>query len=214
MTDYKEEQQSELEALRSIYSNEEFTEISSDPYVFDITVVVEAADDDKSATATVRFTYTPNYPDTPPDMCVTNSNLSGVQVTELEQLLREQAEEELGVVMVFSLVSAVQEKVGELLDNEVTAAAEQAEQEAKQKEEPDTTFHGTPVTKETFSTWKESFDAEMANKCSHGNKEVKLTGKQLFERDKSLITSDIKFIEETSADDVTDEIAKLSTHDS
>ena len=37
--------------------------------------------------------------------------------------------------MVFSLVSAVQEKVGELLDNEVTAAAEQAEQEAKQKEE-------------------------------------------------------------------------------
>ena len=41
----------------------------------------------------------------------------------------------MGVVMVFSLVSAVQEKVGELLDNEVTAAAEQAEQEAKQKEE-------------------------------------------------------------------------------
>ena len=41
----------------------------------------------------------------------------------------------MGVVMVFSLVSAVQEKVGEMLDNEVTAAAEQAEQEAKQKEE-------------------------------------------------------------------------------
>lgn len=41
----------------------------------------------------------------------------------------------MGVVMVFSLVSAVQEKVGEMLDSEVTAAAEQAEQEAKQKEE-------------------------------------------------------------------------------
>lgn len=40
--------------------------------------------------------------------------------------------------MVFSLVSAVQEKVGEMLDSEVTAAAaaaEQKEQEIKQKEE-------------------------------------------------------------------------------
>lgn len=41
----------------------------------------------------------------------------------------------MGAVMVFSLVSAVQEKVGEMLDSEVMAAAEQAEQEAKQKEE-------------------------------------------------------------------------------
>ena len=37
--------------------------------------------------------------------------------------------------MVFSLVSAVQEKLGEMLDDEVTAKADQKEQEAKQKEE-------------------------------------------------------------------------------
>ena len=41
-------------------------------------------------TATIRFTYTPDYPDTAPETCVTNSNLSTVQITELEQLLREQ----------------------------------------------------------------------------------------------------------------------------
>lgn len=41
-------------------------------------------------TATIRFTYTPNYPDTPPDTYVTNSNLTTIQITELEQLLREQ----------------------------------------------------------------------------------------------------------------------------
>lgn len=65
--DYKEEQASELEALRSIYSNEEFAginfdtfyykeilvcvcylEISSDPHTFEITVVVEGADEGKS----------------------------------------------------------------------------------------------------------------------------------------------------------------------
>lgn len=193
MTDYKEEQASELEALRSIYSNEEFTEVSSDPHTFDITVTVEAGDEGKPVTATIRFTYTSNYPDTPPDTCVTNSNLSTAQITALEQLLREQAEEELGVVMVFSLVSAVQEKLGEMLDDEATAKADQKEQEAKQKEESDAVHHGTPVTKETFVAWKEQFDAEMASKTSNSNREVRLTGKQLFERDKSLQTSDLKF---------------------
>ena len=37
-------------------------------------------------------------------------------------------------------------------------------------------FHGTPVTKETFTAWKERFDAEMAGSSSRDNKEVKLTG--------------------------------------
>lgn len=42
--------------------------------------------------------------------------------------------------------------------------------------QPDPVFHGTPVTKETFATWKERFDAEMAASHDHINKEVKLTG--------------------------------------
>jgi len=42
------------------------------------------------AMVTVNFTYTPTYPDTPPEMCVTNSSLTNAQVVELEQLLREQ----------------------------------------------------------------------------------------------------------------------------
>ena len=50
-------------------------------------------------------------------------------------MMVEWAEEELGVVMVFSLVSAIQEKLGEMLDNEVKAKTYQKEQEAKQKEE-------------------------------------------------------------------------------
>ena len=55
----------------------------------------------------------------------------------------------MGVVMVFSLVSTVQEKVGEMLDNEVTAAAEQAEQEAKQKEEVSI----TGIRRHTYNTY-------------------------------------------------------------
>lgn len=53
----------------------------------------------------------------------------------------------------------------------------------------------TPVTKETFLEWKKRFDEEMlALKKAKGElikqTEVKLTGKQMFERDAKLVASD------------------------
>jgi len=82
------------------------TEVSQDPIIFEITLTVQSDDGDTSgshdvymvlvviafsiATVTVNFTYTPTYPDAPPEMCVTSSNLANAQVVELEQLLREQ----------------------------------------------------------------------------------------------------------------------------
>ena len=63
-------------------------------------------------------------------------------------------------------------------------------------------FHGTPVTVDSFLAWKASFDAEMAalkglqKAAERDDKDRKLTGRELFLTDKSLVDSDLKFLEE------------------
>lgn len=77
--------------------------------------------------------------------------------------------------------------------NEERRKAEEAEQ-AK--------FTGTKVTVESFMDWKRKFDAEMMKKDAvlraQKEKELKgkLTGRQLFEQDKSLALSDAKYMED------------------
>jgi hypothetical protein len=67
-------------------------------------------------------------------------------------------------------------------------------------------FEGTRVTVESFMAWRSKFEAEMdrLNKKEMANKlelSKKLTGRQLFETNKSLIESDLQFLDE-SVDDV------------
>ncbi|KAH0622237.1 hypothetical protein JD844_024372 [Phrynosoma platyrhinos] len=82
------------------------------------------------------------------------------------KLLQEQAEENLGMVMIFTLVSAAQEKLNEIVDQIKT----RREEEKKQKE-------------------KEAEEAEKSERNV-------VDGKQLFETDHNLDTSDIQFLEE------------------
>ncbi|KAL8186429.1 UNVERIFIED_CONTAM: RWD domain-containing protein 1 [Gekko kuhli] len=179
MTDYGEEQRNELEALESIYPDS-FTVLSEHPTCFTITVTSEAGENDETVQATLKFTYAEKYPDEIP-LCelLSQENLEDNDVTDILKLLQEQAEENLGMVMIFTLVSAVQEKLNEMQ-----------------------CFHGTPVTIENFLSWKAKFDAEILENRRKKMKEEeqtgknKLTGKQLFERDHNLDTSDIQFLEE------------------
>ena len=56
---------------------------------------------------------------------------------------------------------------------------------------------GTQVTLETFTVWKTNFDMERLAKLGNKAKliEGKLTGRQLFEKDKDLWRSDLAFLE-------------------
>ncbi|XP_059690300.1 RWD domain-containing protein 1 isoform X2 [Gavia stellata] len=192
MTDYSEEQRNELEALESIYPDS-FTVLSEKPTTFTITVTSEAGENDEK-----------KYPDeTPLYEIVSQENLDDNDVTDIIKLLEQQAEENLGMVMIFTLVSAVQDKLNEIVDQIKTRREEEKKQKEREAEEEEKQrFHGTPVTIENFLNWKAKFDAELLEIKRKKMKEEeqagknKLSGKQLFEMDHNLDTSDIQFLEE------------------
>ncbi|XP_071463399.1 RWD domain-containing protein 1-like, partial [Marmota flaviventris] len=64
-------------------------------------------------------------------------------------------------------------------------------------------FHGTPVKIENFLSWEAKFDVELlqikkkkTDKRRRASRKNKLSGKQLFETDHNLDTSDIQFLED------------------
>ncbi|XP_069829749.1 RWD domain-containing protein 1 [Dendropsophus ebraccatus] len=204
MTDYAEEQRNELEALESIYADS-FTVFSTSPQSFSITVSSEAGEEEENVTVTLKFTYVETYPDAAPLYeIVSQENLEDSDASVVLALLEELAQENLGMVMIFTLVSAVQEKLNEIVDQIKTRREEEHLKKEKEAEEAEKKrFHGTPVTIENFLNWKAKFDTDMAELRRKRQKEEeqsgksKLTGKQLFETDHNLDTSDIKFLEET-----------------
>lgn len=206
MTDYKEEQANEVEALEAIYP-EEFKLICSDPYhKFEMYMTSQCREDIPDVSCKVQFCFTPTYPDTAPDMEVVS--IGGVDEDEEDELtaalvvhLTQQAEENLGMAMIFTLVSATSEWLTETTEQQATDIEQEklrkiAEHEAIERKK----FEGTIVTIETFMAWKTQFDAELEEKKKLKGKEIfdknKPTGKDLFMLDNTFDDSDVKFLEE------------------
>ncbi|KAG1493620.1 hypothetical protein G6F53_012722 [Rhizopus delemar] len=185
-TDYLEEQKNEIEALQSIYP-EEFEAISDSE--FRISIYPDEQDPESPRALSLHVTYTPNYPDELPEY-------------EIEQI-EGQAEESIGMAMVFSMVMIIKEELDNIL-LDVKRAEEELANEKKRKEEEaeHAKFVGTKVTRESFMDWKKKFDAELAEKdavlIAQKLKELKgkLPGRALFEQDKTLALSDAKYMDE------------------
>ncbi|XP_054477669.1 RWD domain-containing protein 1 [Anoplopoma fimbria] len=203
MTDYAEEQRNELEAIESIYPDS-FTVLSDDPTSFTITVTSDAGENGEIVEATLKFTYIEKYPDEPPLWEIhSQENLEDSDVEDILTLLQQQAEENLGMVMIFTLVTAVQEKLNEIVDLMKNRREEEKRRKEEEAEEAEKVlFQGTVVTIENFLLWKARFELEVTELRKRRQKEeeqggkLKLTGKQLFETDHNLDTSDIQFLEE------------------
>lgn len=115
---------------------------------------------------------------------------------ELLETLHAVAEENLGMAMVFSLVSSLKDSAEALIATrraEEQARREKAAAEAEAKENE--RFHGTPVNAETFARWRDAFVKEMEEarikeeeeklaemKKARGKDPSRLTGRQLWER--------------------------------
>ncbi|TWW79953.1 RWD domain-containing protein 1 DRG family-regulatory protein 2 IH1 [Takifugu flavidus] len=178
--------------------------LSDEPTSFTITVTSDPGDNGETVEATIKFTYVEKYPDEPPLWEIhSQENLEDRDAEDILTLLQQQVEENLGMVMIFTLVTAVQEKLNEIVDMTKNRIEEEKRRKEKEAEEAEkVAFQGTVVTIENFLAWKATFDLEMTELRRRKQKEeeqgskFKLTGKQLFETDRNLDTSDIQFLEE------------------
>ncbi|XP_052002181.1 RWD domain-containing protein 1-like isoform X2 [Xyrauchen texanus] len=203
MTDYGEEQWNEIEAIESIYPDS-FTVLSEEPPSFTITVTSDAGEKEETVEVTLKFTYVEKYPDEPPLWEIHSQvNLEDSDAEDILTHLKEQAEENLGMVMIFTLVTAVQEKLNEIVDQIKSRREEEKQRKESEAEEAEKcAFQGTVVTIENFLSWKAKFEQEMTELKRKKQKEEeqsakgKPTGKQLFETDHNLDTSDIQFLED------------------
>nr|CAG4635769.1 EOG090X0F6V [Artemia franciscana] len=192
----------EYNSTDSVYNH--FVE-DSPFYKFKIRLCASSTDLEFSTDPTcfLIFTYTKKYPEEPPLLQDEGCALIKMPKKDfsLKSSLLITASNNLGMVMIFTLVSIAQEWLAESLDLEKTRIQEERERIRTEAEEAEKRrFMGTPVTVQNFLSWKEKFDAELASmkKVEKEDKDRKLTGRELFLRDKTLIESDLKYLEEAS----------------
>ncbi|KAK4239457.1 ubiquitin-conjugating enzyme/RWD-like protein [Achaetomium macrosporum] len=225
----REEQIEEREVLNSIFPDE-ITDISETEYRISITLDIP---DDEAEPPVMLLTvrYPEEYPDKAPLLELSAPQNStphqylniAEDKDQLLQGLEATAEENLGIAMVFTLVSAVKEAAEQLVAERKEAAAKAHEEAilAAEREE-NKKFHGTPVTRETFLKWREGFLKEMEEarikeeeeraselKKARIKEPPRLTGKQLWERGLATASQ-----EEGDEDGVpTDDVQKLRAGD-
>lgn len=203
--DYNYEQSSEVEALDSIYYGD-MQIIDAQPFhKFSIPIKSEGFDDGDGLACQLIFTYVAKYPDELPLIEIDNEeNFDDVvDKTELLTHLTEEGKENLGMVMVFTLVSAGQEWLNVKWDTIKKEREEQILAKLKADEEAELKrFEGTRVTVESFLAWRKQFEIDMgipAKREKEIKDRTKLTGKELFLRDQTLNESDLKFLDDGDA---------------
>ena len=176
---------------------------------FRISVLLDIANDDgddsEPPTILLQVKYPEAYPEEPPllDLLpIPNAPLHPFfsVASDKESLLdglKATIEESMGMAMIFTLVSTLKDNAEQLVAERQAEARHEHEQKllAMEREE-NKKFHGTPVTPETFKSWREGFRKEMealrikqeeedeaADKKRNRGKEavVQLTGRQLWE---------------------------------
>lgn len=151
------------------------------------------------------MTYPDAYPDKPPLLDLSNPpnapRYPHLDIQEdkyrLLEALQPVIEENLGMAMVFTLVSTVKDSAELLISERQQAVQALKEVEAARvEEEENRKFHGTAVTRESFLAWREIFRGEMEQeeqrareekeledrKKRGAKEESKMSGRELWEK--------------------------------
>ncbi|KAG8913373.1 hypothetical protein FRC01_004576 [Tulasnella sp. 417] len=186
----------EFEVLESIYPDE-LEKLEDD--IIQISVAPEEQVPDEELRLLLRVEYPAEYPDVIPSLSIAASEgeMSAEEEETLMNRIKASAEESLGMAQTFSVVTTLIEGIAEVVTN-------RAERRRTQ---------GSPVTPESFNAWRLKFNKErqakkkaqdeekmreMTNKEKEEFKKYasRLTGRQLFERNRDLATSDDTLAEE------------------
>ena len=203
----REDQKEEREVLDSIFPDE-IQDISDTEYRVSISLDVKQQPEEEAQPPIILLNvrYPEGYPDEPPILDITQPpNAPKHEHLDIQEdkarlldALQPTIEENMGMAMVFSLVSTLKD-AAELLVSERQQAVEALQDFEKQKaeEEENRKFEGEKVTRDSFLAWREKFRQDMAEdkarkvaeieaeeKKKRGGKleEKKLTGKQLWQQ--------------------------------
>ncbi|TFK80927.1 RWD-domain-containing protein [Polyporus arcularius HHB13444] len=204
----------EFEVLESIYPTE-LTKLSEREIRIDVQPDDPVDGVDELAVA-LTVEYTDDYPDALPKFSieVQQGDLDEDEIKQLLGELEKVGEENLGMAMTFTLVTHLRERLSVFMrEREERIRKEEMEKERRALEAEEARTRGTPVTVESFRAWKIKFDKEMAVKRAREEEEklkglspkereeykkaqTRLSGRQLFERDRNLGTLDEGLAEE------------------
>ncbi|KAG8953121.1 hypothetical protein FRC04_003069 [Tulasnella sp. 424] len=203
----------EFEVLESIYP-EELEKLEDD--VIQISVAPEEQVPDEELRLLLRVEYPAEYPDVIPNLSIdaTEGEMSAEEEETLMTKIKASAEESLGMAQTFSVVTTLIECMAEVVENRIKQKqAVKAKKEADEEEAERRRVQGTQVTQESFNAWRLKFnkerqakkktqDEEKMREMSNKEKEEfkkyasRLTGRQLFERNRDLATADDTLVEE------------------
>ncbi|KAK4471491.1 hypothetical protein MN116_004914 [Schistosoma mekongi] len=192
----------ELLALESIYEDKYQLVQNTPKRKIKVYLVGQS---DNSLSMKVRcqllFELTDKYPNKAPKYQILKpENLSDEDISDMRNIINEVIERSLGFVMLFDILTDVQQK----LDNVCLKLLTRQRQEAKEKRkamqlEEEAKFRGEKVTVESFLEWNTKFRAEMESmkdKLMSDDQNVKrLTGRELFLKDNHYDDSDLTFLE-------------------
>mmetsp|Transcript_5923 Transcript_5923/g.14420 ORF Transcript_5923/g.14420 Transcript_5923/m.14420 type:complete len:230 (+) Transcript_5923:134-823(+) len=213
-----DDQLEEIEALSSIFASdflvlEPPVANASGPHL----QLTLSHDDPAPVRVRITITCPAGYPGSgaaaPKVSVFADEGLSGAQREKLQRKLEAVVKENEGGPVGFVVHSEALEYLTEGMEgvDEDTVFETVAEEgDTETSEEQSKKLHGTPVTPETFAAWKALFDAEFAPQKSEAelaaeqSGEVRLSGRQLFEQSKAIISEDQESFWEMEADNLDD----------
>ncbi|KAH7163331.1 RWD domain-containing protein [Dactylonectria estremocensis] len=198
----REDQIEEREVLESIFPDE-ITDISETEFRVSIALDIPGEEENEPPTMLLQVRYPPEYPEKAPHLDVLSPPNAVAHehfnlAEDREQLLSsldQTIEENIGMAMVFALVSTLKDAAEQLVQDRKDAIARaDEERRAALEHEENKRFHGTAVTPESFLKWRADFLKEMEevrqreeeqraaeNKKSSAREPASMSGRQLWE---------------------------------